>query len=98
MSPIKVERLPAGSERRTPRMYPPDVLPLMQVLLKTLAEIDFHFQRDLETIEKSTIDRALKQRAIATLKMQHHERRAPYLLEIDRLEEQIMKTIAWDQD
>lgn len=93
MSAIKIERLPAGSGCRKARVYSPDILPLMQALLRTLADTDFQFQRDLETIRKSDIDEPLKLSAIAALKLRHHERRAPYLLEINRLEDQIKQTL-----
>jgi len=61
----------------------------MQSLLGVLADIDFEFQKDRETILKSSIEEPLKQRAIATLAKRHRDRRDPYLREIDKLESQI---------
>lgn len=87
MVPITLERLASGLNQQPAKTYSPDILPLMQSLLRTLADIDFEFQRDLETVTKSSIEEPLKQRAIATLKKRHHERRAPYLRGIRMLEE-----------
>lgn len=88
-------------KRLTPRMfhqptgtYSPDILPLMQSLLRVLADIDFEFQKDRETILKSAIEEPLKRRAIATLAKRHHERRDPYLKEIGKLERQVQRTFA----
>jgi len=93
MFPIKVEHLPEEAGQRVTPTYSPNILPMMQSLLKTLADIDFQFRRDLETIENGTIDEPLKHRAIANLTERHRERRAPYLLEISRLEEQMKRTL-----
>ncbi len=74
--------------------YPPDILPLMQSLLRTLADIDFDFERDLEAIAESTADQSLKQQAVARLKQRHHERRAPYVQQITALPNRIEATFA----
>jgi hypothetical protein len=94
MSFAMLKRLSSEPSRQPPGTYSPDILPLLQSLLAVLADIDFEFQKDRETILKSAIDEPLKQRAIATLAEQHHERRDPYLQEIDKLERQIQRTFA----
>jgi hypothetical protein len=94
MSFAMLKRLSSEPSRQLPGTYSPDILPLLQSLLAALADIDFEFQKDRETILKSAIDEPLKQRAIATLAEQHHERRDPYLQEIDKLERQIQRTFA----
>ncbi|WP_245444697.1 hypothetical protein [Microvirga sp. KLBC 81] len=76
---------------RPARTYSPDILPLMQSLLGTLADIDVEFRTDLEKILQSAVEEPLKQRAIATLEKRHHERRAPYVREINKLEKQIQR-------
>jgi hypothetical protein len=63
-------------------------------MLRALANIDYEFQKDRETILNSAIDEPLKQRAIATLEKRHKERRAPYLRGIDKLERQIHRKAA----
>jgi hypothetical protein len=72
----------------------PDILPLLQSLLATLADIDFAYQKDREIILTSATEEPLKQRVIATLAKRHHERRDPYLRKIDKLERQIQRTFA----
>jgi len=94
MSFAMLKRLSSGPSRQPPGTYSPDILPLLQSLLGGLADIDFEYQKDRETILKSPIEEPLKQRAIATLAKRHHERRDPYLREIHRLERQVQRTFA----
>jgi hypothetical protein len=94
MSFAMLKRLTSGSSQQPPGTYSPDILPLLQSLLAALADIDFEYQKDRETILKSPIEEPLKQRAIATLAERHHERRDPYLRELDKLERQIQRTFA----
>jgi hypothetical protein len=94
MNPTKLEFQALGLNQRPTPTYSPDILPLMQSLLRTLADIDFEFQKDLETVAKSSIEEPLKQRAIATLKRRHQERRAPYLREISTVEQQMKRAFA----
>jgi hypothetical protein len=92
MASAMLKRITSGTSQQPAGTYSPDILPLLQSLLSTLADIDFEFQKDRETILSSTTDELLKQRAIATLKRCHQERRAPYLREIERLERQMQRT------
>ena len=94
MSSAMLKRLTSGSSQQPPGTYSPDILPLTQSLLRALADIDFEYQNDRETILKSAIEEPFKQRAIATLAQRHHERREPYLQELDKLERQIQRTFA----
>jgi hypothetical protein len=43
---------------------------------------------------RSTIADPLKQRAVDTLKKRHHERRAPYVRELDKLGRRVQRTFA----
>ena len=70
-------------------MYSPTIQPLLQSLLVTLADIDFAYESDLETIKNSAIDDALKQMAIDKLQQQHQERRTPYVRQLAALQERI---------
>jgi hypothetical protein len=94
MSFAMLKRLTSGSSQQPPGTYSPDILPLLQSLLAALADIDFEYQKDRETILKSPIEEPLKQRAVATLAKRHNERRDPYLRELDKLERQIQRTFA----
>ncbi len=47
--------------------YSPEVLPLLQLLLATLADIDFEHESDIETVRNSSADEWLKQATIRKL-------------------------------
>ena len=94
MSFAMLKRLTSGSSQPLPGTYSPDILPSLQSLLAALADIDFEYQKDRETILQSPIEEPLRQRAIATLAKRHQERRDPYLREIDKLEREIQRTFA----
>jgi hypothetical protein len=88
------KRLTPGTRQPPVGTYSSAIPPGLQSLLRALAAVDFEFQKDRETILRSDIDEPLKQRAIATLTKRHHERRAPYLRGIDKLERQIQRQAA----
>jgi hypothetical protein len=72
-------------------MYSPDLQPLLQSLLGTLADIDFEHERD--TINSSTMDTNLKIRVLEKLREHHRQRREPYLQQLAILQERIHR--AW---
>ena len=76
------------------RMYSPAVAPLLQSLLATLADIDFAFESDLEVVENSATDEALKRKIVERLREQHRERRAPYVRQIDALQKRLQPLVA----
>ena len=86
---MKLAHKPAHREARVPRIYSPELQSLLQGLLATLADIDFAFESDLETIKESAADETLKQQAMARLQARRGELRAPYLRQRARLEERI---------
>ena len=90
MPPVAA-RLPWTGEAR---MYAPAVGPLLQSLLATLADIDFAFESDLEVVETSATDETLKRKIIERLREQHRERRAPYVRQIDALQQGIRQLVA----
>ena len=89
MPPIAA-RLPWTGEAR---MYAPVIGPLLQSLLATLADIDFAFGSDLEVVENSATDETLKRKIIERLREQHRERRAPYVRQIDALQQGIQQLV-----
>jgi hypothetical protein len=89
--PLIAARLLSTGEAR---MYAPVIAPLLQSLLATLADIDFAFESDLEVVEKSATDEALKRKIIERLREQHRERRAPYVRQIDALQQGILQMVA----
>lgn len=86
--------LTLGRSQQAGSTYAPDILPMLQSLLRTLADIDFEFRKDLETVQQSLAEESLKERAIATLKERHQARRAPYVRDINKLEAQIQRMFA----
>jgi hypothetical protein len=89
--PTESERLPS---RVAARVYTPEITPLLQALLSTLADIDLAYESDLEVIQTSAIDEILKQRAVEKLQQQHRERRKPYLRQIAALQHRIQPMAA----
>ena len=69
--------------------YSPEVLPLLQLLLVTLSDIDFEHESDIETVRNSSADEWLKQATIRKLHERLHQRRAPYVRKLDGLQKQI---------
>ena len=74
--------------------YSPDVLPLLQLLLATLADIDFEHEGDVETVRNSSADEWLKQATIRNLQDRHQKRRAPYVRRLASLQRQIQALAA----
>jgi hypothetical protein len=72
-----------------PRMYSPDLQPLLQSLLATLADIDFEYERECDQISSRTMDMNLKIRLLEKLKQHHCQRREPYLQQLAILQERI---------
>ncbi len=93
--------MPAHPERPTlyvgtpaTQTYSPDLLPLMQLLLATLADLDFEHASDLEAVRTSSADEWLKQTTIRTLQERHQKRRAPYARRLDGLQKQLQAIAA----
>jgi hypothetical protein len=78
----------------TARVYSPYILPRLQSLLADLADIDFACEKSLEAIERSSGDEGLKRTMIAELRRRHQERRAPYVGELEDLQEQVRACFA----
>ena len=76
-----------------PRLYSPDLQPLLQSLLATLADIDFEHERERDTISTRTADMNLKIRLLEKLREHHSERREPYIQQLAILQERIRQ--AW---
>jgi len=76
-------------QENPPRMYSPDLQPLLQSLLGTLADIDFEYERERDNINSRTLDAKLKIRLLEKLKQHHRERREPYLQQLAILHERI---------
>jgi hypothetical protein len=82
----------SAQQLAAPRMYSPDLQPLLQSLLGTLADIDFEYERERDKISSRTIDMNLKIRMLEKLRQHHRERREPYLQQLAILHERIHQT------
>ena len=60
----------------------------------TLADIDFAFKSDLESVRNNTTDEPLKRKVIEKLHEHHRERRALYVRQLEVLQEQIREFVA----
>ena len=85
----KLERSSIRFEPCLPRMYSPEIGPLLQALLATLADIDFAHQSDIETVRNSSVEDCLKQATIQRLQQRHRERRGPYVRRLEAVQERI---------
>ena len=79
----------ADGEALQPRMYSPNLQPLLQSLLATLADIDFAYEREREKLSNSSEDTALKKRVLEKIRQQHRERREPYIQQLTVLQQHI---------
>jgi hypothetical protein len=70
-------------------MYPADLLPVLQSLLSTLADIDLAHQSEVEAVRSSSVEESLKQALIRELQERHGERREPYVRQLRVLREHI---------
>ena len=68
------------------RVYPPDALPQLQCLLSMLADIDVAYEKNLDTLERSSGDEALKRRMITELWESHQKRRAFFVTELEEMQ------------
>jgi len=60
-------------------VYAPSLLPLMQSLLATLANIDAEHEHEVERATRSSAPASLKPRLLAKLNERHRERRESYV-------------------
>src|SRR5215218_4709331 len=71
------------------RIYDSEVLPLLQVLLTMVADLDCDYERERDQIGATVMDSVLRDKALKELEKRHHERRDPYLQRLRRIEEQL---------
>ena len=69
----------AHEQDRVVPVYSPSLLPLMQSLLTTLANLDCEHEHEVGRITRSSTPASLKPHLLAKLTERHRERRAPYV-------------------
>jgi hypothetical protein len=81
----------SAQQETQPRMYSPDLQPLLQSLLGTLADIDFEYERERDNVNGRAMDMNLKIRLLEKLKQHHRQRREPYLQQLAVLQGRIQQ-------
>ena len=74
-----------------PRIYTPELQPLMQSLLATLANIDLEYEHEIKRVGRSSTGAGVKTYLMERLKERHRERRSPYVRELAALEQRIQR-------
>ena len=92
MTNNKRHSAPSAQQESPARMYSPDLQPLLQSLLGTLADIDFDHERERDTINSRAMDMNLKIRLLEKLRQHHRERREPYIQQLAIVQERIRQT------
>ena len=92
--PATTARPSVHTPDRAPRLTSLELLPLLQSLRTTLANIDFEHESDVETIRNSAVDDWLKQTTIRKLQERHLNRRMPCVSQLERLQERIQARAA----
>lgn len=67
-------------------LYSSEFQPLLQSFQATLADIDFEYESDIETVRKSSLDELFKQMTIRKLQEHHRERRMTCVVQLERLQ------------
>jgi hypothetical protein len=87
-------RLPSLGRVSTRHVYHSNLLPALQALLATLADLDLSFESDVQTVRNSTTNEALKREVIERMREEHRARRAPYVRQMAALEERLRRFAA----
>ncbi|WP_201865288.1 hypothetical protein [Microvirga soli] len=73
-----------------------DLHTLLQSTSRTLSNLDFEHQHEMQRIERGRTDPALKRQIIDNLRRRHRERRQPYVALIAELEKRLVPPLAGD--
>ena len=87
--PATTARLSVHTGNEAPRLSSLELLPLLQSLRTTLADIAFEHESDVETVRNSAVHGWLKQTTIRKLQERHRNRRMPCAAQLERLQERM---------
>ena len=73
-----------------------DLHGLWQNTSRTLSNLDFEHQHEVQRLERSRTDPMLKKQIVDTLKRRHRERRQPYVMLIAELQKHLSSAISDD--
>jgi hypothetical protein len=79
MTNTELEDARAGGEGALPHVPSPELRPPLQLVLDTLIDIDIAYERERETLNKSSPNMLSKARLLRGLKERHRERRQPLI-------------------
>jgi hypothetical protein len=85
-----LNRLIIGAER------PFDLHALLQSTSRTLSNLDFEHQHEVQRVERGRTDPALKRQITDNLKRRHRERRQPYVALIAELQSRLSSAMPHD--
>ncbi len=85
-----LDRLIVGAEQ------PFDLPALLQSTSRTLCNLDFEHQHEMQRVERGRTDPALKRQIIDNLKRRHRERRQPYVVLIAELQSLLSSAVSDD--
>ena len=85
-----LNRLIVGAEQ------PFDLHALLQSTSRTLSNLDFEHQHEVQRVERGRTDPALKRQITDNLKRRHRERRQPYVALIAELQSHLSSTLSED--
>ena len=75
---------------------PFDLHALLQSTTRTLSNLDFEHQHEIQRVERGRTDPVLKRQIIDNLKRRHRERRHPYLVVIAELQSHLSSAVSDD--
>ena len=73
-----------------------DLHGLLQSTSRTLSNLDFEHQHEVQRVERGRTDPALKRQIIDNLKRRHRERRQPYVALIAELQSHLSSAVSGD--
>jgi hypothetical protein len=85
-----LNRLIMGAE------HPFDLHALLRSTSRTLSNLDFEHQHEMQRVERGRTDPMLKRQIIGTLKRRHRERRQPYVAVISELQSHLSSSMPHD--
>ena len=75
---------------------PYDLHALLHSTSRTLSNLDFEHQHEMQRLERSRTEPMLKKQIVETLTRRHRERRQPYLMLIAELQKHLSSAVSDD--
>ena len=85
-----LNRLVVGADRHF------DLRTLLQDTLRTLSNLDFEHQHEMQRLESSRTDPVLKRQIAESMRLRHSQRRQPYVMLIAELQKHLSSALTSD--